>query len=85
MTSQHEPQLRPLRAHERERLEQARVVLVRPRVGGVEKERLPLAAVRAEALVVDPVRDHAHAVGLDAEPLHERRLRVLGAGDHAAG
>ena len=39
---QDEPQLRPLSPYERERLEQALVVLVRPAVGGVEEERLTL-------------------------------------------
>ena len=41
---EHEPQLGPLAAHERERLEQPRVVLVRPAPRRVEQERLALGS-----------------------------------------
>ena len=59
---EHEPQLRPLAAHERERLEQPLVVLVRPAPRRVEQERLALdRRVRPEQLVVDPEVDRPHA------------------------
>ncbi len=45
LTGEDEPQLGPLSPHERERVEQPRVVLVRPAVGGVKQERLALVAV----------------------------------------
>ena len=59
---EHETQLRPLAAQERERLEQPRVVLVRPRARGVEEERLALdRRVGREALVVDAEVDRVDA------------------------
>ena len=50
-----EAKLGPLRAQERERLEQPLVVLVRPAPRRVEEERLAPLRARAETRVVDPV------------------------------
>ena len=79
-----EAQLGPLPPHERERVEQPVVVLVRPAVGGVEEERLALTVVRREALVVDAEVDRADALGRQLVALQQRLPRVLGDRDHEA-
>ena len=79
-----EPQLGPLRADEGERLEQAGMVLVRPRARGVEEERLTVdAGRRREPLVVDTQVDRVHACALEAEPLDDPLLDPFADHDHA--
>ena len=81
---EHEPQLGPLRAHARERLEQPRVVLVRPGPRGVEEERLARdARVGREALVVDAEVDRVDALGIEPEPRDHAVLHPLA--DHHDG
>ena len=80
---EHEPKLRALRAQPRERLEQPLVVLVRPRSGGVEEERLPCdGRVGREALVVDREVDRVHALRVEPEPLDDPAARPLADHDH---
>ena len=76
-----EAQLRPFAADRGERLEQPLVVLVLPRVRGVEQERLARAAVRAEPLVVDGEVDCTDARGVEVEALDQRLAGVLAQGD----
>ena len=61
------------------------MVLVRPGPRRVEEERLARLVARPEELVVEPVVDHAHAVGIEAEaldrPLADGRARH----DHPVG
>ncbi len=66
---EHELEVGPLLAQEREGLEEALVVLVRPRSGRVEEKRLALPIPRCETAVVDAERDRVDALGRDAEPL----------------
>ena len=71
-----EPELRPRLAQRRERLEEPRVILVRPRPRGVEEDRLGLVVAEPEDRVVDRVRDDVHAARveiqqLDGAPAHE--------------
>ena len=69
---EHEAQLGPLLAQQRERLEQPLVVLVRPRPGRVEQERLALLVAGTEPLVVDPDGIDVHALRRQAEQLDRR-------------
>ena len=79
---EHELELGPLLAEERERLEQPRVVLVRPGPRGVEEELLALVLARAEALVVEAPRDRVHALRLEAEELDRPPAHELARHDH---
>src|SRR6202043_973613 len=56
---EHQAELGLVAAEERERLVEAGVVLVRPRARRVEQEPLARLVGAEEALVVDPVVDHA--------------------------
>ncbi len=54
------------------------MVLVRPGPSRVHEELLARLPARPEALVVDAEVDHAHLLLGNAEPLDERRGRVVG-------
>ena len=66
---EHQAQLGPVAAEQREGLEQACVILVRPRPGGVQQQRLALLGPGSEARVVDAVVDDPDPAGRDPEPL----------------
>ena len=77
-----EPELRPLLPQQRERVEEAGVVLVRPRPRRVEQERLALLVAGAEALVVDAPRDRVDALGRDPQQLDRTAADELARHDH---
>ncbi len=65
---QNQAKLGPLPSHERERLEQALVILVRPRPSGIEQERLTSdGRVRCEVLGVDTEMDCRDASGVEPQ------------------
>ena len=77
-SGENEPKLRTGRAEAREGLEQPRVVLVRPRPGGVVEERLARdGGSGREPLVVDAEVDGVHAIGVEPEPLDDAALHPL--------
>ncbi len=78
-----EAELRSATADQRERLEQARVVLVRPRTGGVEEQRLALDVRRGrEARVVDAQPHGVDVRRIEPEPLDDPLADELADHDH---
>ncbi len=67
------------------RIEEALVVLVRPRPRGVEQEALATAAVRRERLGVDAERNHPDAFRRDMQVVHDPVPRELADRDHEIG
>ena len=82
---EHELELGPLLTQERERLEEPRVVLVRPRTGGVEEKWFTLLVARREAVVVDAERDRMDVLGRDAEPFDHGPAHELAVDDDCVG
>jgi hypothetical protein len=77
---EHQLELRAALPNARERLEEKRVVLVRPGARGVEQERLACAAVRMENACIDSVMDDTDARRV--KPKHpDRSVADEGAGD----
>ena len=69
---QHERDVPPVRAHTGERLEKARMVLVRPEVSRIKEKPLARQRARAEPLRIDTMRDHTNLLGRHSEMAHER-------------
>ena len=82
---QHELELGPLLAQERERFEEPLMVLVRPRAGRVEEKRFALLVARREAIVVDAERDRVDVLRRDAEPFDHGPAHELAVDDDCVG
>ena len=80
-----EPELRPRLAQRRERLEEPRVVLVRPWSRRVEEDRLRLLVAEPEDRVVDRVRDDVHAAGVEIQELDSAAAHELARHDDGRG
>src|SRR5262249_8615859 len=77
-----ELEVRMATAQDGERLEEARVVLVRPGPSGIDEEPLAGDLGRPEHLVVDPEVDRPHAILGDVEAIDDCASSVLRDRDH---
>ncbi len=67
LAGENELEVGPVSSKLGKRAEQERVILVRPASRRIEKKRLARAVVRVKQIVIDPMRDDAHAFTIETE------------------